>query len=65
MSLGEILDMDVIADATAIWSGVITTKYLRVRAMPKSNCEYSRDQMSLYSVVFAKLLGSSCCVALK
>ncbi len=60
MSLGKILHMDVIADATAIWSGVISTKYLHVRAMPKSNAEYSRDQMSLYPVMFTKLFGSSC-----
>jgi len=53
MGLSEILDVNVIADATAIGGGIISAKYLRMRAMSQSNREYPRYQMGLDPMMLA------------
>src|ERR1700758_1368817 len=57
MRLGEIEDVNVIANTGSIWRVIVSSVNFDVRSFTKRHLQHSRNEMRLWSMVFAKFLG--------
>ncbi len=56
---GKIADMNVIADACAVWRGIVGTEDGDVLALSQRHLQRERNQVRLGHVILAKITGSS------
>ena len=57
MSLGEIEDVNEIADAGAIWSRITRAVDVHAGTLAERNFQHVGDEMGFFAVMFAKLGG--------
>src|SRR5260370_5636783 len=59
MGIGDIEDVDVIADAGSVGRGVVSTKDIDVRQCTSGGIKNARNEMSFHAMMFAALLGGA------
>ena len=60
MRLGQIVDVDVVADARAVFGGVIVPKYVDRLSLPKSGLQDQWDEVGFGAMVLAQLTFRIC-----
>src|SRR5205814_10299219 len=59
VSLGQVVDVDVIADAGAVGGGVVGAEDVQVRPLADGGLDHQRDQVRLGPVVLANVAGGA------
>ena len=60
MGLGEVEDVDVVADAGAVWGGVIGAEDVNGILLAEGDFEDIGDEMGFDAMIFAEFFGGSC-----
>ena len=65
MGAGQIVDVDVVANAGAVGRGIILAEDLDLLPLPQGHLQHQRNQMRFRIVVFADVARRRCAAALK
>ena len=57
MRIDQILDMDIIANGSAVWGGIVRSVDFHGRSPSRDCQERVRDEMSFRSVIFTMYMG--------